>query len=300
MFESDKITPDIKCLVDPVRGPDGLVLDDASAIQLLRNSGFDGEQLWLGKIPLKEFKPLDPYQVVSVNYFHKGINWDDHSIDYVFEADHDTFIAEFEFFLKMAWISHEYIRDKGLTFPIGVHWNPRIEQLVVHPGVVRFAVAQLFKDKVPCYYFATRGHSPWFAAEEWMESLDYEWLRGKDFFITPDHGTFIPHVTFNTESIYPKIKEYHGYARHLLIEKQLKISSNKPDYLRAFMPPRFRAGETETGGIHIEFLGDTDPDHRTITLALLMMVWPVKKIKTNLFTIVKDAFEGVVGCTLKE
>lgn len=123
-----------------------------------------------------------------------------------------TFNKNFETFVKMCWLTDVYFSE-GFTNPIGVHYNPRINANVIHPGGARQKVYSLFHTgSIDCLFFNTGG-----VQFDWMNEMtkvNIEELPHHYFALTADHGSIIPHVHFDQYMLHPNIMRYHRRILH--------------------------------------------------------------------------------------
>lgn len=197
------------------------------------------ENLYLVDIPKEEFLYSSNETIISsiVGYFTKGINYSEKETIRYSTANWQV---EFEAYLKFVWLAEAYINN-SLKFPVGGHWNPRIERNVFHPGGSRNVVLNLFHTgPITTVYFNTNGKMfTWLNNAEIvkLEDLELKYNFKPQFILTADHGSLIPHVHFDAQSIDKHIIMYHDsiknlikrniYVSHPLIEEFKAIPTTK-------------------------------------------------------------------------
>src|SRR5690606_37230414 len=97
--------------------------------------------------------------------------------------------------------------------------------------------AKLFGKEIYAYYFATRGYLPELVTRNMREISPEELIGSRSFFLVPDHGTLIPHITFNDKIIKDNVRMYNKWIREPLLYQDVGISSNHG--LEYFLPIRF-------------------------------------------------------------
>lgn len=266
-------------------------LDHADALALFKKTNAGEQRFFLGTIPVSGLPDVWSYQTSIMSYFNIGINWDTNGIDHAYKYRNSwsqSYITDFEYYLKLVWLGYEFCMTAkggpGFTNPIGIHWNPRTQQFVVHPGIVRYATARLFGKDVYAYYFATKGYAPELITRN-MREVNVEELMGSSFFLVPDHGTLIPHITFNDSIIKDQVRMYNKWIREPLLYQGVGISSNVD--LNHHLPIRFL--RDKPSDIDIQF---TNWDTMHINRALVAMSFPFKRMVFDGFTIEKTFGEG--------
>jgi hypothetical protein len=176
------------------------------------------ENLYLVDIPKEEFIYTPDSIIIDsiVGYLTSGIFY---TGSQCLRNSGPLWQRDFETYLKFVWLTESYIDDK-IKFPVGGHWNPRLEQNVFHPGAARNVILKLFhSDRIKTVYFNTGGIKfNWLNDQKpiTMEELKKLYSCSILFVLTADHGTLIPHVHFDTEKIDTSIPEYHRRIRSLL------------------------------------------------------------------------------------
>jgi hypothetical protein len=131
-------------------------------------------------------------------------------------------------FPKCCWLASSILAE-GLKSPLSIHYNPRLQKHVVHPGQTRSYIAQLFQtDSVRCLYFNTSGvQFPWMKDFFIVEKSQLEELKPSHFSLAADHGALIPHVFFgNQNNTLTEVFKYHDFIRNRLSNMQFRIKSN--------------------------------------------------------------------------
>lgn len=279
------IDPASEFIYEPIQ------LEPDEAVALFKKTNPAEQKFFLGSIPVDGLPEVWSYQTAIMSYFSMGINWDTKSIEHAYKhrnVGSQSYIVDFEYYLKLVWLGYEFCMvakgGPGFTNPIGIHWNPRTQQFVVHPGIVRYAVAKMFGTQVYAYYFATRGYAPEMVTRN-MREVSVDELMGTRFFLVPDHGTLIPHITFNDSIIKDQVRMYNKMIREPLLYQDVGISSNID--LIHYLPIRFL--RDSKSDIDIQF---TKWDTTYINRALVAMSFPFQRMVFDGFTIEKTFGEG--------
>ena len=187
-------------------------------IELFKKYKKDSEDIYVGMIPKCEISLSTSKEIYKdiETYFLKQL--------YRTNLVDDTFDPYLKKFVKLCWLTDEYL-TKGFVNPLGVHYNPRLHKNIVHPGASRQQVLSLFHDTdIDCIFFNTNGRK-----YEWMKTLrkaDITEFCADDVYITivPDHGSLIPHMHLNQESIPVNVISYQKTIQERLLN--FRISSN--------------------------------------------------------------------------
>jgi hypothetical protein len=132
---------------------------------------------------------------------------------------------------KICWLTDSFFKNK-LEHPVCVHYNPRIQQNVIHPGAIRIHVLTLFQETeaVNCFYFNTGGVH--FDFMESLKILDQDELlklqKNMQVVLMADHGSIIPHVNLDPQSNDPAITRWTEFICKRLADPNFKISTNYP------------------------------------------------------------------------
>lgn len=113
-------------------------------------------------------------------------------------------------FPKVCWLTDSFFKT-GFNFPVSVHYNPRIQSNVIHPGSIRNHVIKLFQTTpdVKCLYFNTGG-----VKFDFMESMEvFQLTESKDleFELVADHGSIIPHINLDRNSVKTNILKWQEF-----------------------------------------------------------------------------------------
>jgi hypothetical protein len=130
---------------------------------------------------------------------------------------------------KICWLTDSFFK-KGFIHPICVHYNPRIQHNVVHPGSVRNCVIKLFQETplVNCLYFNTGGVAPTFIDQLTPVHKDYL-MSFKDTIeieLVADHGSIIPHINLDTSPTKTSIMQWQEFIYRRLTSPTFKVWTN--------------------------------------------------------------------------
>ena len=139
-------------------------------------------------------------------------------------------------FPKVCWLTDSFLKN-GFRYPISVHYNPRLQTNVIHPGSIRNHVIKLFHQEpaVNCLYFNTGGVNfeylnslKIFNKEDLLKYKDCSYLE-----LVADHTSIIPHINLDPGSVKPNIVNWQEFIYRRLISPTFTISANKKiDILR--------------------------------------------------------------------
>lgn len=170
-------------------------------------------------------------------------------------------------FPKCCWLA-DSILTEGLKTPLSIHYNPRLQKNIVHPGQTRSYIAQLLQtDGVPCLYFNTSGvYFSWMRKFSIVEKSQLIDLNPSHFSLAADHGALIPHVFFgNQQDTLEQVFKYHTFIRDRLSNMKFRIKSN------VLIAP-LEYWTTNNDSAHIEiFIKDTE-DVDDVARACIMSV----------------------------
>jgi len=212
------IDPCTPFLLDPIK------VGGSEAIEIANKTWRDGEKLYLGKVP-KELLSFDnDGEIISQTdaYFHKKKYAS--NIDDLPEVDRGL-DPDMELFAKFVWLFNEH-RNKGFYNPIGVHYNPRAQTHVIHPGGCRNKVLKLFHEG-PIYsiYFTTNNYfEPWLTDLTPVTIEQFNNQHPGTLVLVPDHGALIPHFLVDTNIIPDGIITWHKKIQSRL--ESLSIKTN--------------------------------------------------------------------------
>ena len=132
---------------------------------------------------------------------------------------------------KICWLADSFFKN-GLANPICVHYNPRIQQNVIHPGGIRNHIIKLFYNlpTVDCFYFNTGG-----VKFDFMKSLQNvtsdKLLSYKETMymnLVADHCSIIPHINLDPWSVNTNVEKWTEFVYRRLSNPYFKIYSNRP------------------------------------------------------------------------
>jgi hypothetical protein len=208
-------------------------------VELFKKYKKKTENIYTGLIPRQEIflsTHTEIYKDIEI-YFLKQM-YKENPVNNVF----DPYLKKF---VKLCWLTEEYL-TVGFKNPIGVHYNPRLSKNIVHPGASRQQILSLFQDSdIDCIYFNTGGKQYY-----WMDRLKKKDIADfciDDVFITlvPDHGSLIPHMHLNQESISSNVTRYQRLIQQRLSDFRVSttveipflapwINSNSPNVIMEF------------------------------------------------------------------
>ena len=148
-------------------------------------------------------------------------------------------------FPKMCWLSDSFYK-MGFKFPVAVHYNPRLQANVIHPGSIRNYVIKYFQesDPVNCLYFNTGGVEFDFMKTLTVVDKDYL-LQHKDTMqieLVADHTAIIPHINLDPHSVKPNIVKWQEYIYRRIDSPSFTIYTNKEiDFLKQWYAPESEA-----------------------------------------------------------
>jgi hypothetical protein len=176
-------------------------------------------------------------------------------------------------FPKCCWLADSIIKN-GVVNPLSVHYNPRIQQHVSHPGQTRSYIAHLFQpDTVNCVYFNTNGVKfSWMKHFSILEKSQLLDLKLEHFKLGTDHGALIPQLFFgNRSETLTNIFEYHAFIKNRLSDMKFRIKSNVPIY-----PLEYWTTSDNTAPIEISIKNTRDPDDVVRACILSVLGKPYK------------------------
>lgn len=157
-------------------------------------------------------------------------------------------------FPKVCWLT-DSLYKVGFKFPISVHYNPRIQQNVIHPGSIRNHIIKLFQETPPvkCLYFNTGGVEFDFIKELKIFTKE-DLLEYKDILeieLVADHGSIIPHINLDPQSVKPNVVKWQEFIFRRLINATFSIFSNKEiEFLKPWYTTKDKATiEIEIGDV---------------------------------------------------
>ena len=131
-------------------------------------------------------------------------------------------------FPKICWLAKSFTMH-GFTHPVSVHYNPRIQQNVVHPGSARNHIIKLFHQTqtVKCLYFNTGGVN--FDFMKSMQEFDQNELlanKSLEFQLVADHGAIIPHVNLDATSVRANVISWQQFIYNRLRSPTFTVYSD--------------------------------------------------------------------------
>jgi hypothetical protein len=243
------------------------------------------EELYLVDIPKEDFLYTSSDTIIEsiVGYLTVGCKYQEHQ---VIRNSTDNWQRNFESYLKFVWLTESYLNNE-IKFPVGGHWNPRIERNVFHPGGARNVILKLFHNgPIRTVYFNTGGKTfNWLtnATPITVNMLEQIYSHKVQFILTADHGSLIPHVHFDAKSIDNSIPNYHFHIVKLL-KNNIYINYSLDDRF-AGLP----VTDNKYAGIRILF---KDPPSLEDQFRALIL-WPInkKKIEIGNILIEKDMID---------
>lgn len=185
-----------------------------------------GEWIWHGTVSKDKCvfdKPQEIHRDIR-NYFE--------SKSYEFEPPEDynwntTQHVTHQNFLKQIWLTNEFVNnDLEFDNPLCGHWDPRSGNIKIHPGGARNKIVLMFgNNNIRMNFFNTGS-----IYTEWMSDftpwdLDEMASKGWEGSCVPDHGTFIPHLCKDLNTIDDGNKKWHTITANKLNNDLLKIHS---------------------------------------------------------------------------
>jgi hypothetical protein len=131
-------------------------------------------------------------------------------------------------FAKCCWLADSII-DNGIIDPVSIHYNPRMQQHIVHPGQSRIYISQLFRpEAINCLYFNTSGvRFSWMKKFVTVNKESLIEMHPSYVTVSADHGSIIPHIYFgNQPNTLNSVLKYHDMIKHRLSDKNFQIKSN--------------------------------------------------------------------------
>jgi hypothetical protein len=180
------------------------------------------EELYIGEIDTSNL------ELMPVSYIMSRINYYFLRKQYLDESVPDDITKRL--LPKICWLTDSLFKT-GFEHPIAVHYNPRIQKNVIHPGSIRGVVIRLFQNNsnVKCLYFNTGG-----VKFDYVDSLQVftkeELLKHKDNIeieLVADHGSIIPHINLDVTSVKKNVSKWHDFVYRRLTSPSFSIFCNK-------------------------------------------------------------------------
>ena len=130
---------------------------------------------------------------------------------------------------KLCWLTSSYL-ENGFEYPVCMHYNPRIQRNVMHPGATRNHIINLFHGNQPinCLYFNTGGVE--FDFLKSMKIIKKSTLLSYPHIsvnIILDHCSTIPHVNLENNSITDNVPLWGQKLKERFGDSSFKIYMNK-------------------------------------------------------------------------
>jgi len=140
-------------------------------------------------------------------------------------------------FPKVCWLADSFFKN-GFEYPVSVHYNPRLQRNVMHPGAIRNHIIKLFQNtsSVNCLYFNSGGVNFEFMSTLRIIEQD-ELLSFKDNMeieLVADHTSIIPHINLDYKSVIPSVERWQEFVYDRLTSSSFTISCN--DNIEMFSP----------------------------------------------------------------
>ena len=148
---------------------------------------------------------------------------------YLKEANRDTHLS-IKIVPKLCWLADSYLTN-GFTHPMCVHYNPRIQKNVMHPGSTRNHIISLFHKNrnIEVLYFNTGGVEFDFMTNfkiiEKEQLLSY---AGLSINIALDHCSTIPHINLDEHAMTPQLPIWQERIRTRLQDPNFSVYTDKP------------------------------------------------------------------------
>jgi len=195
------------------------------------------EWVWHGTVPkeLCLFDTLDEVAQGITDYFHNN-KWQADISDYDRWDNIRTQDFTMENFLKLVWLTNEYLDNPGFKNSLSTHWNPRLGGIAIHPGGARSIIVNLFGGPTQeAFFFNTGGVLLDFMKDmqpvdlqtllQDTENPDDKWGCSG----VPDHGSIIPHFGKGMHTIgNNKLNWYHNIHSRIT-ENKLRVYVNHDD-----------------------------------------------------------------------
>ena len=195
-------------------------------------------------------------------------------------------------FPKVCWLADSFFKT-GFKYPVCVHYNPRIQQNVIHPGSIRNHVIKLFQEtnSVNCLYFNTGGVEFDFMKD--LKILSKEELlafnRQLQIELVADHCSIIPHINVGEDSVSNNVEKWQEFIYRRLTSPSFTIFTNTSIQM---LEPWY--ADKDQASIEIEINGVTTEDSEWLDIVCkcLILVILGKSYKSKLLTVThKISFE---------
>lgn len=182
-----------------------------------------GENLYIGNIDKKdlELKHSKPLFDSLERYFDRTH----------YKINPLAIVKDFDkrLFPKVCWLTDSFFKI-GFKYPVCVHYNPRIQQNVIHPGSIRNHVIKLFQETnlVNCLYFNTGGVEFDFMKD--LKVLTKEELlkfnKNLEIELVADHCSIIPHINVGQDSVSSNIETWQEFIYRRLTSPSFTVFTN--------------------------------------------------------------------------
>jgi hypothetical protein len=250
-----KLSPDVRFLIPEINLPDNI-----NCVDFFYNVKRTDENIFLGEISSKDYARADLSK-------HLIAHLRDRNFLKPFYPNIDVHPSEYHF-SKCCWLADSILAGK-MEDPVCVHYNPRIQENVVHPGQTRSYIAQLFSpEKIQCLYFNTSGVKLKVMKNfKVVEKHDFLKLRASHMLLSADHGSIIPHIYFsNQKNTLEHVSKYHNMIKERLRSLNFRIKSNLPIFPLEYWTTTDSTAPIE---IYISDVKNTDDVIRACMLSIL-------------------------------
>lgn len=186
---------------------------------------------------------------------------------------------------KVCWIVDSFFKT-GLKYPVAVHYNPRIQQNVMHPGSIRNHAIKLFQDTslVNCLYYNTGG-----VEFEFMKSLKL--VTGEDLLkhndtmqieLVADHCSIIPHINLDASSVNLNVEKWHEFIYRRITSPTFTIYCNKSI---GILVPWYKPADEAQIEIIIGDITDQHPEWNDIVCKCVILAILGRSYKSELLTV---------------
>jgi hypothetical protein len=180
------------------------------------------EDIYIGSISKHEnllFEGVGEVKQQFNRYFNEKL--------YLQAADERSDVS-IKLFPKMCWLSRSYY-NTGFKYPVCIHYNPRIQKNVMHPGSTRNYIINLFHklNDINCLYYNTSGVQFEFMNQmKKMTRSDFDKCPDLHFNLVMDHCSMIPHINLDRQAVRDNIPQWQVIVKKRLIDPSFKIYIN--------------------------------------------------------------------------
>lgn len=193
-------------------------------VKLLRDNRLPKENLYITHIDYDDILLNDMQYLYKTTerFFKIDIN-----STYTRDINHD---CQF-YFSKSCWLVSELIKNGMFRSYVTAHYNPRIGQIVIHPGSHRYKILYLFNNKKQPFIFwnTNEVQYDWMMDSEIVDlDINNDLFKKYDFTIRPDHGSLIPHFTLRSDGpMDEKGESYYPHIQKILNNLKIKLTIKK-------------------------------------------------------------------------